>query len=118
MTYKMRGSIFYSSPALGIPPRTIELSDTPTVLDVADGNIEETQIIQISMYCSENFYLTHAENETDAATNLASAASRAYLPKGFYSFDVSGMDREKLYLKSTDGSSYAAAISLIFSERD
>lgn len=102
----------------GNPPRIVDLGGvTPTKIDTSDGDIKQTNIVQVLIRSTQDFYLTHAEDIAVATANLLSDDSRGYFPAGVWTFGISGMSEENIYVKSTDGSDYTDALTLAFSER-
>lgn len=119
MTIPIVNSRVYTGFSKANPPKTINLpGTTPVKIDTASGNIHESQIVQVTIRASNDFYFTHAENDSNAATYLSNDNTRFYAPAGIWNFDISGMMDEYIYIKSADGSDHAAGLSIAFSERD
>jgi len=117
MAIRLVNSIFYTGFSKDHPPRTIDLTDDPVIIETASAEIKNSQIIQVLLRSTEDFYITTAETSAEAITRLGAVSTRAYLPSGVWGFDISGLD-DYIYIRSVDAATHAEAISLIFSERD
>ena len=117
MTIRVLGSIFYTGLSDDNPPYTTDLLSTPIALDTTATGVQDSQVVQILMRSTEEFYVTTASNSSEATTRLSSNTTRALLPAGVWTFDISGSSN-LIYIKSADGSDHSDGVSIIFSERD
>ncbi len=118
MAIRILGSNYYTGFSKDNPPRTIDLTDAPVVIETAATlSIKETQIVQVTLSSTAEFYLTTAVDVTEATTRLNADATRALYPLGVWGLDISGID-DFIYIRSTTGGTVSKAVSLTFSERD
>lgn len=71
----------------------------PTKIDCS-GNL----VMLANVYCSEEWYATYAESQSDANTKIASDDTRWRFPAGNKQFDVGGETGNSLYVRAASAS--------------